>query len=261
MANNITFEDEGYVLTKQQFRDLLSLRHGWPLSRMPESCECGSKFTIDHALSCKKGGFISLRHNILRNITSSLLTEICKDVCVEPMLQPITGETLSTPSNISNEARSDISARGFWVTGQVAFFDLRIFNPMATRYVNMNLSKAFEINEKEKKRAYNDRIQQIEHGSFTPLIFACTGGMGRECRKFYARLAEAISNKRKTRYACCFTWIKRKLIFSLIKSLSMCIRGSRSHLVQGQVAQERLSGAIDNNIVTSESRCNATNNM
>ena len=36
----------------------------------------------------------------------------------------------------------------------------------------------------------------------------------------------------------------------------MCIRGSRSHLVQGQVAQERLSGSIDNNIVTSESRCN-----
>ena len=50
---------------------------------------------------------------------------------------------------------------------------------MAARYVNQDLSKSFETNEKEKKRADNERIQNIEHGTFTPLVFACTGGMGR----------------------------------------------------------------------------------
>ena len=249
----IPLEDEGYSLTKQQFRDLVSLRYGWQLSRMPEKCECGSRFTVDHALSCKKGGFISLRHNILRNITSSLLAEVCKDVCVEPLLTPITGENLPRSANTSNEARADISARGFWETGQVAFFDLRVFNPMATRYVDQDLSKSFEVNEKEKKRAYNERIQNIEHGTFTPLVFACTGGMGRECKKFYARLAEAIAKKRKTRYSSCVTWVRRKIIFSLIKSITTCIRGSRQH------NKCFIDQSMNNNILTSEIRSSNRN--
>ena len=37
---------------------------------------------------------------------------------------------------------------------------------------------------------------QIEHGSFTPLVMSVTGGMSRECRKFYVRLSEMISEKR-----------------------------------------------------------------
>ena len=48
------------------------------------------KFDLTYALSCKKGGFVSLRHNHIGNITASLLTE----VRVEPFLQQLTGETL-----------------------------------------------------------------------------------------------------------------------------------------------------------------------
>ena len=43
---------------------------------------------------------------------------------------------------------------------------------MAKRYVNQSMKKAYEINEKEKKRHYNDRIMQLEHGTFTPLVFS-----------------------------------------------------------------------------------------
>ena len=32
---SLPLEDEGYTLTKQQFRDLMALRYGWQLSRMP----------------------------------------------------------------------------------------------------------------------------------------------------------------------------------------------------------------------------------
>ena len=34
-------------------------------------------------------------------------------------------------ANISDQARADISARGFWLTGQLAFLDVRVFNPTA----------------------------------------------------------------------------------------------------------------------------------
>ena len=36
------------------------------------------------------------------------------------------------------------------------------------------------MNEQEKKRAYNERILQIDHGTFTPLEFSISSSMGRE---------------------------------------------------------------------------------
>ena len=42
-------------------------------------------------------------------------------------------------------------------------------------------------NEMEKKRHY--RVLQVEHGSFSPLVFTVNGGMGNECKASYSRLA------------------------------------------------------------------------
>ena len=200
------------------------MRYGWQLKRLPGSCECGSSFDIDHALSCKKGGFVSLRHNHLRNITAKWLTECCKDVKVEPLLQPLTGESLPH-SNTSDEARPDIAVRGFWESYQLAFLDIRVFNPMAKRYVNQSMKKAYEVNEREK---YNERVIQLEHGTFTPLVFSATGGLGRECEKFYNRLASIIAEKRGHSYSLLVTWMRRKILFSLMNSVTTCLRGSRS---------------------------------
>ena len=222
-------KDEGYVVNKQSFWDLIRIRYGWELSRLPETCECGRKFTKEHALSCKKGGFVSLRHNQVRNITAILLKEVCHDVCIEPRLQKLTGESLNERvANTTDEARLDISARGFWTTGQLAFLDVRVFNPIAKRYVDQELSRTYVMNEKEKKKMYNERVMQIEHGSFTPLVMSATGGMGRECHKFYARLSELIADKRKQSYSFVASWVRRKICFALINSVCICIRGSRS---------------------------------
>ena len=45
-------------------------------------------------LAAKKGGFVSLRHNQVRNLTASQLNEVCHHVCVEPQLLQLTGENL-----------------------------------------------------------------------------------------------------------------------------------------------------------------------
>ena len=42
------------------------------------------------------------------------------------------------------------------------------------------------------KRHYNERINVVEYGTFTPLVFSSNGGMGRECQTVYKSLAEAI---------------------------------------------------------------------
>jgi len=55
-----------------------------------------------------------------------------------------------------------------------------VFNPMAKRYANQSLDKAYRINESEKKRTYNERIIKVKYSTCTPLVFSVTGGIGRE---------------------------------------------------------------------------------
>ena len=98
------------------------------------------------------------------------------------------------------------------------------------RYWDRDIQKNWNVNqhEKEKKRQYNERILEIDHGSFTPLVFSIHGGMGRECSMFYNRLAQKISEKKDIHKSTATNWIRTKLSFALLKSALLCIRGSRS---------------------------------
>ena len=204
------------------------LRYNIPLKRLPPYCVCGSKFTIDHALSCPKGGFVTIRHNEVRDLTAELLTKCCKDVAVEPVLQPLTGEVLPPSSITSDEARVDVAARGFWVKGQVAYLDVKVFNPTAKTYLTQTLEASHRSNEGAKKRSYNRRVNTIDQGSFTPLIFTCFGGMSKECSTFYNRLAEMIAEKRNNDVHIVKNWMRTRLSFSLLRTQLLCLRGSRS---------------------------------
>ena len=75
---------------------------------------------------------------------------------------------------------------------------------------------------------YAARVIDIEHGTFTPLVFSCFGGMSRECSYFYKRLAEKIAEKRDVSASEATYFLRTRISFSLIKSLILCIRGSRT---------------------------------
>ena len=221
---SLPLKEERYALSKEEFWDLIRIRYGWFTKRLPINCACGSKFNIQHALVCKKGGFVTLRHNNLRDITAALLKEVCHGVKVEPQLQQLSGESLNErTANKQDDARVDISARGFWQAGQQAFYDVRVFYSNAKRYQNVEIKKCYEINEKEKKRAYNERILNIEQGTFTPIVMSANGGIGREGEKFYGKLASKISEKLSQPYSVVSSWIRRKISFSLMKSICMCL--------------------------------------
>ena len=132
---------------------------------------------------------------------AKLLNEICNDVEREPHLQPITGEEFTRSAITGDEARLDVKARGFWRRGQVAFFDIRITHLNAPTSRNQSAEQIYRRNEQEKKRQYNDRIMEIEHGTFTPLVYSTTGGMAPECERFTKYLAERISLKRGELYS------------------------------------------------------------
>ena len=79
-----------------------------------------------------------------------------------------------------------------------------------------------------KKRAYESRLREVEHSTFTPLVFSATGGMSHEATVFYKRLASLLSQKWKEPYAAVLGWIRCHLSFCLLHSAIQCIRGVRS---------------------------------
>jgi hypothetical protein len=123
----------------------------------------------------------------------------------------------------------DVKARGFWRRGQTAFFYVRIAHFNAQSHRNLTTYQVLKNAEQEKKRAYNDRIIEVENGTFTPLVFGTNGAMGDECKKFHRELAHKLSNKRSENYSCTMNWIRTRLNFSIIRSALLSLRGTRGN--------------------------------
>ena len=153
------------------------MRYGWLPSRTPSHCACGSSFSVDHALSCAKGGFPSIRHNEVRDLTAELLTEVCHDVQVEPHLQSLNTETFHRKTaNVQDGARLDISMNGFWDGRfEKCYIDIRVFNSLAPSNSGSSLQSTYRKHESLKKRAYKSHLREVEHSSFTPLVFSASG--------------------------------------------------------------------------------------
>ena len=156
---------------------------------------------------------------------------IC-EVCIEPKLQPLTGEHLNLASAIrDNNARLDISANGFWGgSSEKAMFDVRVFNPYApsNKHPSGTLSAVYKKHEKEKKRAYGQRVRDVEFASFSPLVFSLTGGLGREASCVLKRLASLLAAKWQKPYSTTLNWMRTSYSFALIRSSIRCLRGARS---------------------------------
>ena len=119
---------------------------------MPSVCACGGKFTVDHAMICKRGGFVIQRHNELRDLDADLLSMLCNDVEVEPVLQGITEEQLMRGSN-----RAGLDQ-------------------------DQGPQQIYRIRENDERRLCSRRVLDVEHGSFTPLVLHLLQGWGRNAK-------------------------------------------------------------------------------
>ena len=138
------------------------------------------KFSVFHALSCKKAGFVSLRHNELVDIIGKLCEEVCRDVRKQPMLMELNGVKLhQTTAKRRPEARLDGVPK---VSGWRVFMDVSAFELNAQRHGSFDIQKCFRRNKEEKKPAYNQRVLKAENATFTLLVLATNGGKGRECK-------------------------------------------------------------------------------
>ena len=224
----------GFDPNKQHFWDSIRIRYGWDIKNMPITCSCGAKLNYQHCMSCKKGDFITMRHNDVRYLTANILKGVLNDVEVELQLLPLTGENLRYQTAIrGEEARLDIRARRLREKGQQTFLDVKVFDPKASRYLNTSIQQCYNINEKENKRNYNKQILQI--GAFTPLVFSLYGRMGRECKKFYSILVELVSIKQNISKSVVTNWIITKISYALLKASLLCARGSRPQVSRNNI--------------------------
>ena len=95
ILTTLPLKDFGFILNKQQFHDYIALRYNYKISDVSGICGCNKVNSINHSLSCSKGGYSILRHNSLCKVLAELLEEAgCYDIVLEPILQDLTGETL-----------------------------------------------------------------------------------------------------------------------------------------------------------------------
>merc|ERR1712194_2577 len=234
------------VLNKGEFRDAIYLRYGWEPPRMPEKCGCGAKFTVAHAMQCMTGGCRGQMHNAVQYFFLDTMKDAgFKDVVWEPELQPLEGETFKFKSaKKDDEARSDVRVLGFWSRLRRAFFDFAAFSPFALSYRNQSLSRTFAMHEQRKWREYGERIRNVEHGDFTPMIVATTGGIGYQGTLVLKRLGVILAEKRNEQLSVTMSFLRCRLSFAILKSAILCLRGSRPLRRKEQVDQQVIDLAV-----------------
>ncbi len=163
------------------------------------------------------------------------------------MFEELNGAT----ANSQPGARLDIAANGVWGGNHDrTYFDVRVFNPYAPSNKHSDMQMVYRKLEQAKKRAYEERIREVEHATFTPVVLSTTGGIAKEANIFYKKLASMVANKWEHSYSSTLQWLRCRLSFSLLRSSIQAIRGARSSI--GHAV--RIPAAVD--LVTSEAHLN-----
>ncbi len=118
--NVIPVAKHHFDLSAQEFRDSLAIRYKKPLLEIPPNCDgCNAPFDLSHALSCRTGGLVKLRHNEVRDAFGDLASLAYNNV-------PVVRE--AHHSSHSPALVADLSVRGVWMPQSEALFDVRIID-------------------------------------------------------------------------------------------------------------------------------------
>jgi hypothetical protein len=175
----------GTELSAEEFRDNLRLRFALCHLDLPSHCDgCGQRFSVNHALQCKKGGLVHLRHNDVASAWAGLCQHALTPAAVssKPFIYVGRATNTRTEATLDSDgfpvdrpgAQGDVGVHGFWHRGHTAIFDIRITNTDATSYLSSSPSKILATQEKAKKRKYLEPCLQ-RRCHFTPLVFSADG--------------------------------------------------------------------------------------
>ena len=164
---------------------------------------------------------------------------MCKNAQLEPHLQPLGNAVINLRlATTSSEVRLDMKAGGFSSRRETAFFDVRVTHVNSKTNQGKPTAAIFKERESEKKRKYQQKVLEVEMGSFISLIFGTNGEMGEECKMFMKHLVEKLAEKDVEGYPFVISWLRTRVIsFEILKSVntSSRSRGSRQPFFRSEV--------------------------
>ena len=106
---------------------------------------------------------------------------------------------------------------------EMAFFDVWMFNLFAPSNRRSSLTNTYRKHECSKKRAYSQRVVDVKHGTFTPLVFLSWVVLGERQTNLNKRLASWLSIKWNKPFNFILAWIRCCLSFSLLRTSISCL--------------------------------------
>ena len=80
-------------------------------------------------------------------------------------------------------------------------------SPFARSNAHLEPAQLFKNAERSKIREYRERIRNVEHGDFNPLVFTCSGGMAPQSHLVMKKLAEKLSEKQNIQLSVVSGWL------------------------------------------------------
>ena len=211
-----------FDLSAQEFWDGMALRYKRPMINTPELCDgCGADFTLAHALSCRKGGLVIMRHNEVRDAIGDLASLVWNKVRREPIIRDADYQSNRTA------LVADIGIRGVWSPQVEALIDFRVIDTDAQSYSGHIPREVIAMAEREKKRKYGDACEE-RHSMFSPFCCSVDGMLGGEAEVFVKLIGENLSLKWDRNYSEIMGWIRSRLSFAILRSTILCLRNSRT---------------------------------
>ena len=104
----------------------------------------------------------------------------------------------------------------------------KVVSPYSRSYSSMTTASLFRMAENSKIREYAERIRDVEHGDFNPLVFTTAGGMAPQCQVVVKKLAAVLSDKQGISKSVVTGWLRCRLSFALLRTTLLCVRGTRA---------------------------------
>jgi hypothetical protein len=109
-----------------------------------------------------------------------------------------------------------------------AYFDIKVVSPYSRSYSRLTTASLFRMAENAKMREYAERIRDVEHGDFNPVVFTTAGGMAPQCQMVIKKLSAALSDKQGVPKSVVTGWLRCRLSFALLRTTLLCVRGTRT---------------------------------
>jgi len=240
----------GTLLSADEFRDSLRIRYGLVPLHLQQECDgCYQRFSVEHAMSCKKGGLITIRHDDVKGEWHQLCAQALTPSAVsdEPLIYSgravlREAQNNSTAEAVPPEYRGDVAAHGFWERGTTAVFDIRITDTEAPSYRRMDPAKVLKKHEKEKKDKYLEACL-ARRRQFTPLVFSVDGLRSKETDAASKRISTLLSKKWNRSYSDVCGYVRSRLSLALVRATTMCLRSARDHTSIARSIPPAMDGA------------------